>query len=140
MKTSCISDHCLVCGSKDNLTIDHIVPRAVGGLSIRLNYMILCWHCNQGKKSRDPMEWLSSLGNKASDELKEVVTFAVTLRSMMLNGAVKARTNYAGKLVGYVTDHLTCNRCGVVPNYMSTRQDYCRQCVHMHNQQERMSA
>lgn len=46
---------CLQCGSSDNLTIDHIVPIALGGKNHINNYQTLCQPCNlaKGKKIRD---------------------------------------------------------------------------------------
>jgi len=41
---------CKTCGTADDLTIDHIVPRAKGGSSAIDNLQVLCWDCNQVKK------------------------------------------------------------------------------------------
>jgi len=43
---------CLCCGSKDNLSIDHIIPRSLGGVNRNENYQTLCRFCNnlKGKK------------------------------------------------------------------------------------------
>lgn len=40
---------CLKCGSDSDLTIDHITPRAYGGLDVRGNYQTLCFSCNSSK-------------------------------------------------------------------------------------------
>lgn len=40
---------CVCCGSNDNLTLDHIVPKALGGLNRSQNYQTLCWKCNNEK-------------------------------------------------------------------------------------------
>lgn len=42
-------EHCRVCGSKENLTFDHIVPRAFGGSNEITNITILCDTCNNTK-------------------------------------------------------------------------------------------
>lgn len=132
MKISCISDRCIVCGSNHKLTVDHIVPKSTGGTSGRMNYMILCWTCNQAKKNLDPIDWLNGLGDKASDTLREIVLFAVGIHRQMKEGVFQPRYNSKGQHVGYMIDHITCNRCGNLPKYMTTRQDYCRKCVHLH--------
>lgn len=61
---SCISKHrreyilkrdgnnCLCCGSKENLTIDHIVPVSMGGCKRRFNLQTLCGKCNNEKANR----------------------------------------------------------------------------------------
>lgn len=43
------SQKCLRCGDSDNLTIDHILPRALGGKDMRSNYQTLCLGCNVAK-------------------------------------------------------------------------------------------
>ena len=40
---------CAYCGSNENLTIDHIVPQAKGGLDITKNVVCCCHSCNQSK-------------------------------------------------------------------------------------------
>ena len=40
---------CAHCGSKDKLTIDHILPRSKGGDDRRYNLQILCQPCNLKK-------------------------------------------------------------------------------------------
>jgi hypothetical protein len=42
-------DKCAYCGSEDNLTIDHIVPQAKGGLDVTKNVVCCCHFCNQSK-------------------------------------------------------------------------------------------
>lgn len=37
---------CRHCGSKSNLTIDHIWPKSRGGLDHITNYQLLCYDCN----------------------------------------------------------------------------------------------
>src|SRR6266699_3876659 len=51
---------CSYCGSTDNLTIDHIIPVAHGGLSIIENLRTLCGHCNTSKGSGDRPVTVSS--------------------------------------------------------------------------------
>ena len=42
---------CVSCGSKSNLTLDHIFPKSKGGANHPANYQILCFDCNQKKDS-----------------------------------------------------------------------------------------
>lgn len=51
---------CAYCGSKENLTIDHIVPRSKGGLDITKNIICSCHFCNQNKSHTPWEEWYSS--------------------------------------------------------------------------------
>jgi len=40
---------CVYCGSKKNLTIDHIIPRSKGGLNTWTNMVTSCFNCNVKK-------------------------------------------------------------------------------------------
>lgn len=40
---------CLRCGARESLTIDHVLPRALGGVDHRSNYQTLCVSCNAAK-------------------------------------------------------------------------------------------
>jgi transcription elongation factor Elf1 len=40
---------CVVCGTRQNLQYDHIIPVAHGGATTPQNLQILCRHCNQAK-------------------------------------------------------------------------------------------
>jgi hypothetical protein len=40
---------CAYCGSEENLTIDHIVPRSKGGADFTKNVVCCCHSCNQSK-------------------------------------------------------------------------------------------
>ena len=42
---------CVQCGRDDGLTIDHIVPRCLGGSNETQNLQTLCWWCNNKKGS-----------------------------------------------------------------------------------------
>ena len=41
--------HCVYCGSKENLTLDHVVPRALGGRTSWTNLVTACQKCNTRK-------------------------------------------------------------------------------------------
>ena len=49
----------LYCGSKDNLTIDHVIPRCKGGTDFSKNVVCCCHNCNQDKSHTDWIEWFS---------------------------------------------------------------------------------
>lgn len=48
---------CVYCGSKSNLTLDHIVPLSKGGMSTFNNYVLACQKCNISKGKKDVFEW-----------------------------------------------------------------------------------
>lgn len=43
---------CCKCGSRDHLTIDHVIPKCMGGANNIKNYQTLCAPCNQKKSNR----------------------------------------------------------------------------------------
>ncbi len=60
---------CQYCGSqpgKSHLTMDHVVPRSKGGLSVWENVVTACGACNQRKGNRLPSEANMSLRSKPS--------------------------------------------------------------------------
>lgn len=51
------SSGCVNCGSKDNLSIDHIIPIARGGLNCLDNIQVLCISCNSKKSKKCQTEY-----------------------------------------------------------------------------------
>jgi len=51
------------------LTMDHIVPLARGGRSVKANLVVCCKSCNNKKKTLLPLEWEEYLENL--DQQKE---------------------------------------------------------------------
>ncbi len=47
---------CAYCGSKSNLTIDHVIPRSRGGGSTFENSVTACFKCNNAKNDKTPAE------------------------------------------------------------------------------------
>jgi len=43
---------CQMCGTEDRLTVDHIVPRILGGDDNPSNLQVLCGSCNSSKGGR----------------------------------------------------------------------------------------
>lgn len=51
---------CYYCGQKfapEELTMDHLVPLARGGLSVKTNLVTACKACNNNKKQNLPQNW-----------------------------------------------------------------------------------
>ena len=40
---------CAYCKSKDDITLDHVIPQCKGGLDIKTNVIACCHSCNQSK-------------------------------------------------------------------------------------------
>jgi hypothetical protein len=51
---------CAYCGSAHKLTIDHIVPRAKGGVDFTKNLLCACYKCNQDKAYSPMEDWYFS--------------------------------------------------------------------------------
>ena len=67
---------CQYCGARvppKELTMDHIVPLAMGGSSSKGNIAVCCKACNTKKKTMMPIEWqhyLESLGQTANGNIE----------------------------------------------------------------------
>jgi hypothetical protein len=58
-------DECIYCGSKENLTTEHILPKARGGPDVPDNVIRVCKKCNSSKGDKRLYEW-KGLKNKDS--------------------------------------------------------------------------
>ncbi len=47
---------CVYCGTQDNLTMDHVIPRAQGGRTLWSNLVTACLKCNLQKGNMRPVE------------------------------------------------------------------------------------
>lgn len=54
---------CVYCGSRENLTLDHVVPRSRGGRDSWHNLVTACQKCNTYKGDRTPEEADMELAN-----------------------------------------------------------------------------
>ena len=57
------AEECIYCGSKKDLTLDHILPRSRGGPESPDNAVWVCRSCNSSKGDRRLYEWYE-LGNR----------------------------------------------------------------------------
>lgn len=51
------NNQCKCCGSTNNTTIDHIIPRALGGSNKQENLQLLCEDCNKIKTEQDSIRY-----------------------------------------------------------------------------------
>ena len=50
-------NECAYCGSEENITLDHVVPRSKGGVDYTHNVVACCESCNRDKSHTPWMEW-----------------------------------------------------------------------------------
>lgn len=56
-------DHkCVYCGDKENLTLDHVIPRSKGGSNTWDNLLTSCGSCNVKKGDKDVDSFLNEYG------------------------------------------------------------------------------
>ena len=53
---------CAYCGSRENLTLDHVVPRFHGGTDETKNLICACAECNRDKSHEDWRSWYTRQG------------------------------------------------------------------------------
>ncbi len=70
MQMSSTDNCCEYCGSKDNLSWDHLIPRAKNGLDIAENHVLACKKCNSSKGAKGIFEWY---GLKNKDAIPRLV-------------------------------------------------------------------
>ena len=64
-----VCDYCSGTFDREELTMDHIVPVARGGRSVKGNVAVSCKQCNTEKKTSTPVEdLLSQLSNERGQE------------------------------------------------------------------------
>ena len=51
---------CYYCGSKEKLSMDHLIPRIRGGNDTSHNLVWACRSCNSSKGGRDMLEWMAA--------------------------------------------------------------------------------
>lgn len=67
---------CAYCNSKENLTIDHIIPSSRGGKNIWENLCCCCLVCNTKKGNRTPREANMHLLRKPTEPFNKI-TFSI---------------------------------------------------------------
>ena len=65
-----LQQECVYCGSKNDLTTDHLVPRNRGGDDSADNLVHACMACNTSRGDKGVFEWL---GLEKKDELHRLV-------------------------------------------------------------------
>ena len=61
---------CIYCGSEEDLSVDHLIPRSLGGPDIGDNAILACKSCNASKSNKGVYEWY---GLERRNEIPRVV-------------------------------------------------------------------
>jgi 5-methylcytosine-specific restriction enzyme A len=67
-------NYCLKSLTKDECTMDHVVPMVRGGRSTKGNVVIACKDCNNLKKDRLVMDWIPAQAGTVSESVAHVGT------------------------------------------------------------------
>lgn len=91
---------CVYCGGEGN-TVDHVIPRAKGGLDVSDNVVCCCLHCNMQKNDHDVTKFLN-------DRL--ALRETVDIEAISQNEVLKHHTRFDYAMQRFVTLHVTqCN-------------------------------
>lgn len=63
------TNECIYCGSKGDLTVEHVLPRCCGGPDIPDNAVKICKRCNSSKGGKRLYEWF---GLQRKDEIPRI--------------------------------------------------------------------
>jgi len=58
---------CVYCGSAANLSLDHIVPRELGGTHEASNLVTACVRCNSARRDLPLSDWLDVMADRGVD-------------------------------------------------------------------------
>jgi hypothetical protein len=64
---------CAYCGSEENLTLDHIIPRSKGGSDKISNVVCSCEKCNHSKGNQFWSEWYLKQDFFTSERLSDII-------------------------------------------------------------------
>lgn len=63
---------CAYCGSEENITLDHVKPRSLGGQDTSNNVVCACHTCNQSKGHQDWKKWYESQYYYSWERMKSI--------------------------------------------------------------------
>jgi 5-methylcytosine-specific restriction endonuclease McrA len=61
------SSKCVYCGSHDRLSLDHVIPRDLGGTHQETNLVTACVSCNSKRQDTPLKKWIVQLHNQGAD-------------------------------------------------------------------------
>ena len=64
--------NCAYCGSEEDLTLDHVKPRSLGGPDTSLNVVCACYDCNYEKGHSEWKEWYNQQDYYSWERMKSI--------------------------------------------------------------------
>ena len=64
---------CAYCGSRENLTKDHIIPVTKGGATSKQNVIPACLSCNSARSNREFTAWFKKQSFFTEEKLKRIM-------------------------------------------------------------------
>jgi len=101
---------CVFCGIRDNLQIDHLVPRSRGGPDSADNTVWSCSSCNMSRGGQGVFQWL---GLKRKDQLHRLVAGKYLKQLFELHeaaGTIDAHKKEIGQLCLNCRNDNTCKK------------------------------
>lgn len=88
-------ERCRLCGTYDDLTFEHLMPKALGGSNDITNISITCYRCNNGR----PLEFLKGVQHLATDApgTKYIPSAFITVGDLTSYGVVADIRPYGSK-------------------------------------------
>lgn len=88
-------ERCRLCGSYDNLTFEHLLPKAKGGTGSIHNISITCYPCNSSR----PLEYLNGVQPVSSDApgTVQVPAALMSVGDLTIYGVVTSIVPHASK-------------------------------------------
>lgn len=75
------NNQCQYCSAKEDLSLDHIIPRCQGGLTNWENVVVACTRCNLKKAGRTPQEAGMHLLKRPMKPKSNILTTSVRVKS-----------------------------------------------------------
>lgn len=84
---------CAYCGSKDDITLDHVIPQIFGGLDVSPNVVCCCRKCNHSKSHKKWDEWFLRQEFFSTDRYKKIIDWMNNKKTQELYSYKTRRNN-----------------------------------------------
>lgn len=88
-------NQCAYCGSTEELTIDHVVPRTKGGSHLVHNVVCCCNECNRSKGKSEVWDWYEKQDFFSEERKKSIENWTAPVNKNTSTYRYKPRKNVA---------------------------------------------